>query len=120
MALLINLYRLVTAVWYGIRTDPEFRALLVTAVSLLIGSILFYTQAEGWSIVDSLYFSVMTMSTIGYGDLVPTSPESKLFTILFAILSIGIFVAIVSKIVAIVLEKKKRQRYKKKKRKSEK
>lgn len=45
----------------------------------------------------------MTMSTIGYGDLVPTSTISKLFTIIYALLSIGVFVAVVSKLVQIVL-----------------
>lgn len=107
-----------TAIWFGIRTDPEFRALLVIVLTLLAGAVLFYTRIEGWSFLDSLYFAVMTMSTIGYGDFVPRSPESKLFTIVFAVLSIGVFAAIVTKIVKIVLEQKKRRQRRSKKKKS--
>jgi len=103
----INLIRLLNALWHGIKADAEFRILLYVLLTLLAGSTFFYSQIEGWNVIDSLYFSVMTMSTIGYGDLTPTTALSKMFTILFALLSIGIFVAVVSKIVSIILEQKK-------------
>ena len=119
MSFFLNLLRLFSALWYGLKVDPEFRILLATLSMLLVGSVLFYTQEEGWSIVDALYFSVMTMSTIGYGDLTPTTVTSKIFTIVFAVLSIGVFVAIVTKIVSIVLERQKQRHRKKENGKSE-
>lgn len=114
---LINLWRLLVATRHGIKDDPEFRALLILLMTLLAGATYFYWQVEGWSVIDSLYFSIMTMSTIGYGDFVPTTTFSKVFTIIFAILSIGIFVAVVSKLVSIMLKQKqsskqKRQQHK--------
>jgi voltage-gated potassium channel Kch len=108
----INLWKLLVALWYGIKEDEEFRALLFLLTTLLIGGTYFYWHVEGWSVIDSLYFSIMTMSTIGYGDLVPTTDISKLFTIIFAILSIGVFVAVVSKLVQITLQHKKKSRQK--------
>lgn len=113
----INLWRLLVATRHGIKDDPEFRALLILLMTLLAGATYFYWQVEGWSVIDSLYFSIMTMSTIGYGDFVPTTTFSKVFTIIFAILSIGIFVAVVSKLVSIMLKQKqsskqKRQQHK--------
>lgn len=103
----INLWRLLVDTRHGIKEDPEFRALLILLTTLLAGATYFYWRVEGWSVVDSLYFSVMTTSTIGYGDLVPTTTYSKLFTIIFAILSIGVFVAVVSKLVTIILNRDK-------------
>ena len=103
----IDMMKLLHAVMLGIKRDIEFRILLFFLLSLLVGATLFYYSVEGWSIIDALYFSVMTMSTIGYGDLVPTTTWSKLFTISFSILSIGFFVAVIAKIVTIVLERKK-------------
>ena len=47
-----------------------------------------YTFLEDWSLVDSLYFSTVAISTVGFGDLAPSSDASKLFTILY--LAIGI------------------------------
>ncbi|MFW2372041.1 MAG: potassium channel family protein [Gammaproteobacteria bacterium] len=103
----ISLMRLLAAIRQGIKKDQEFRALLYLLLTLLTAATVFYWRNEGWSLIDSLYFSVMTMSTIGYGDFVPTSTLSKLFTIVYALLSIGVFVAVVSKLVSIILQQRR-------------
>lgn len=103
----INLYKLLVATVYGLRKDEEFRALMALLLMLLVGGALFYREVEGWSVLDAIYFCVMTMSTVGYGDLVPTSPLSKIFTIVFTVLSIGVFAAAVSKVVQLILERRK-------------
>ena len=105
----LSLVRLLSAVWRGIRQDQLFRVLIYTLFILLAGATTFYSQIEGWSLVDSLYFAVMTMTTIGYGDLTPTYISSKLFTIVYAVLSIGIFVAFGTKLVKIILDIKLHQ-----------
>lgn len=116
----IDMVKLLHAVMISIKHDVEFRILLFLLLTLLVGATLFYSSVEGWSIIDALYFSVMTMSTIGYGDLVPTTTWSKSFTIIFSILSIGFFAAVIAKIVANVLERKKNKIAKRKERASDK
>jgi len=115
----VNLYKLLRAVRHGIRLDEEFRVLLVVLLTLLGGATYFYWSVEGWSVIDALYFSVMTMSTIGYGDFTPTTTFSKIFTIIFAVLSIGVFVAVVSKIVTIILAEKKASKKRKQNKRSQ-
>lgn len=61
---------------------------LVAAV-LLVGTI-FYAHVEGWSYFDALYFSVMTLTTVGYGDFTPTSHLSKAFTMVYVFIGVGI------------------------------
>lgn len=102
----LNLIRLIRAVVHALREDDDFRGLLVLLLTLLGGATYFYWQVEGWSVVDSLYFSVMTMSTIGYGDLAPTTALSKLFTVVFSVLSIGVFAAVASKIVVAIVKRR--------------
>ena len=116
----IDMVKLLHAVMFSIKHDIEFRILLFILLTLLVGATLFYSSVEGWSIIDALYFSVMTMSTIGYGDLVPTTTWSKSFTIIFSILSISFFAAVIAKIVANVLERKKNKIAKHKERASDK
>lgn len=93
----ISFYRFIKILVTGIKKDPEFRFLLFFILLLLVGSTIFYSNIEKWSIIDSLYFSVMTMATIGYGDFVPTTNFSKLFTIIYTFLSIGAFVSFTAK-----------------------
>ncbi len=66
---------------------------LKMAVSMLIFLIalgtFFYHSVEGWSYVDSFYFTSITMTSVGYGDLHPSTDFSKIFTSLFAIVGIA-------------------------------
>jgi voltage-gated potassium channel len=113
----LNIIKLLKAIRLGIKADEDFCILLMTMLLLLIGGSYFYWQVEGWSVVDAIYFCFMTMSTIGYGDLVPTTAYSKIFTMVYAMLSIGVFVAIVTKLVMVIVSDKKasdeRRRFKK-------
>ncbi len=88
----LNCYRLLKIVINGLKDDGEFRFLFVFIILLLLGASAFYSKVEQWSLIDALYFSVMTMATIGYGDLTPTTNISKIFTIVYTFLSIGAIV----------------------------
>lgn len=76
--------------------DPEYRDLLfTTCIILIIGSIA-YHFLEGWEWIDSLYFSVITLTTIGYGDLSPETTGGKIFTIFYIVIGIGIILSFVN------------------------
>ena len=104
----LNALKLLRATWRAVRRDEDFRILFFLLLVLIASGTYFYWEVEGWSVVDALYFCFMTMSTIGYGDLVPTSPLSKIFTIVYSILTIGLFASIVAKLVIITVSHKKR------------
>jgi voltage-gated potassium channel Kch len=78
--------------------DPETKALPFVAVALVLTGTLFYWRFEDWTIVESLYFSVVTLTTVGYGDLSPTSAGTQIFTIFYILTGIGIFVALLASI----------------------
>mmetsp|Transcript_66956 Transcript_66956/g.176618 ORF Transcript_66956/g.176618 Transcript_66956/m.176618 type:complete len:432 (-) Transcript_66956:187-1482(-) len=48
----------------------------------------FYCSVEGWNVWKSLYFLMVTASTVGYGDLSPTTPGSQVFTVFWIFLGI--------------------------------
>jgi len=70
-------------------------AAAVLILLLLCGTLL-YQMIEGWSWIDALYFTATTITTVGYGDLVPTHDVSKLITIIYSFLGIGIFLYLMS------------------------
>jgi voltage-gated potassium channel Kch len=65
---------------------------------VLVGSF-FYHRVEGWSWVDSFYFSVVALTTVGFGDLTPTTAGSKLFTTIYIVMGLSIFVAFANEVV---------------------
>ena len=75
---------------------PKFRAVVIWILIILLIGTVFYHLEEGWSWLDSLYFSVITLSTVGYGDFEPTTAVSKIFTIVYIFLGISIFVSFAS------------------------
>ena len=62
----------------------------ILVVLLAFGTVL-YNSIEGWSFVDSFYFTATTLTTIGYGDIVPTHDLSKLVTVAFALSGVATF-----------------------------
>lgn len=71
----------------------ETRVLAVSALSIIAVGTVFYVWAEGWTPVQALYFCVVTLATVGYGDLHPTTEVSQLFTIGYILAGIGIIAA---------------------------
>lgn len=70
--------------------DFMYRILLVAVVLLLTFGTFFYHFVEKWSFLDSYFFSVVTLTTVGYGDLVPQTHIGRFVTTLYIFIGIGI------------------------------
>lgn len=53
---------------------------------------------EGWGFIDSLYMSIITLSTVGYEVAHPLSPEGKVFVVAYIVISLSIVVYSITKI----------------------
>ncbi len=62
----------------------------LAAFLALFGGAAFYHSIEDLRWIDALYFSTITLTTIGYGDIAPVTDAGKLFTMFYAVLGIGI------------------------------
>lgn len=86
--------------------DPSFRAAASMLVALMTVGTLFYTVVEGWSPLDSLYFSVIAAATVGFGDFAPQTDPGKAFTIVYVLVGVGLLVLILSRIATGMVELK--------------
>jgi voltage-gated potassium channel len=73
--------------------DRDSRPAVLWALGTLLAGTLVYHSLEGWSYLDSLYFCVVSLATVGYGDLTPTTPVGRTFTIVYLINGIVILLA---------------------------
>lgn len=105
-AILVRFVRAVGSSW----RDPEFRGLFGLVVVTLASGTLFYWQVERWSILDSLYFSVITLTTVGYGDLAPSTSAGKVFTMLDIFVGIGIILGFVNAVAERSLQRRREGR----------
>ena len=90
VGLVVMLRRFVRAVVDAWRSDEAFRVLLALVVSLLVSGTTFFSLVENWSVVDAFYFSVTTLTTVGFGDPAPATAAGKIFTILYIFVGLGV------------------------------
>src|SRR4051812_11936925 len=76
--------------------EPKINRMLRLVIALLLLGTVFYHFVEGWKWIDSLYFCVITLATVGYGDLSPDRPITKLFTVFYLLIGIGTLLALVN------------------------
>lgn len=72
--------------------------LLLTAVGTVA-----YTLLEGWSFPDALYATIITITTVGYGDFSPQTTGGRIFAIFFTVSAIGLASYAISTLAAVVI-----------------
>src|SRR5258706_16025098 len=93
---------------FAIQTRPRRSLHVRYALFALAGAIVFGTLGfhfvEGWSLADSLYVTVQTLTTVGYGDLPPRSGTGRLFAVMVMLIGAGGVALAISTIVQSVVK----------------
>jgi voltage-gated potassium channel len=87
-AFFLLFYRFFKAMWRGMQ-DKDFRNLFLWLLAIVLLGSWFYVRVEHWTFLDSIYFSITTLATVGLGDLTPHTPAGKIFTIFYILVGIG-------------------------------
>jgi hypothetical protein len=83
-------------IWLAVRAaarmlrHPRAQALATAAVLYVALGVGFYWWQEDWSLAESFYFSIVALTTVGFGDLHPTTTFTQLFTAVYLIVGLGI------------------------------
>jgi voltage-gated potassium channel len=110
VSLFFVLRRFIRALAGAWRRDEEFRSLAYLVLIILASGTIFYSTVEEWSVVDALYFSVTKLTTVGLGDLAPTTTLGKLFTVLYIFVGISLIAGFITTLAKETFASGKRRR----------
>ena len=71
--------------------DSKINKIVILVISTLTTGTLGYMVISGYSFVDAIYMTVITVTTVGFGEVKPFTPEEKIFTIFLILTSIVLF-----------------------------
>jgi voltage-gated potassium channel Kch len=94
--------------------NKAINQIILVATGLIVFGATFYHIVEKLSWLDAFYFTVITLATVGYGDIVPHTNLGKLFTIFYVIVGIAVFVALARAVVLRIYQRQIARRNKKK------
>ena len=90
--------------WFEQQTFSTFRIAITLVISLFVGGLLGFHFIEGYNFVDSLYMTVLSVSTVGFEVVRPLSPQGKLFVSFLILFSLGSFTFVGSSVVRFFLD----------------
>jgi voltage-gated potassium channel len=82
--------------------------LLIFCALMILGT-LGFMAIEDRSLVDSFYHVIVTMATVGYGDVHPVTTLGKIFAIALIIMGVGTFLGVIGNITELMLAKREFQ-----------
>jgi len=74
--------------------DPVTKRVVSAATMVLIVyciAVPFFIAVEGLTLVDAIYFTTVSMTSVGYGDITPQTTIGKLFTSVLLLSAVSIF-----------------------------
>jgi voltage-gated potassium channel len=84
-----------------------YNLLLVLAVFVIcmVVGVVFYHNVERLAPIDAVYFTTMTLTTVGYGDFSPHTDAGKLFTAAYALVGVALFFGLATTSFSILIHR---------------
>jgi hypothetical protein len=92
--------------------DPfkfRFQIFLVVFLIVFVFGTLGFMVIERRSLIDALYFSIVTIATVGYGDVHPVTLPGKILTVLIIVTGVGTFLGVIANATEMMLNKREKQ-----------
>lgn len=117
---IISVILVTYAIYASMTTIEENKDIRIQGRHFLITELIFFLiialealmmyRLEGWSYFDAIFFSVVVATTIGYGNLVPTTTASRVLMFFFGVLTIAGLGALVTTIISYFSQRAEKRR----------
>ncbi|SHJ29848.1 voltage-gated potassium channel [Desulfatibacillum alkenivorans DSM 16219] len=87
----------------------HFRTLILMTVFVILGGSVGFMIIEGWSFLDALYMTIITISTVGYKEVGDLDENGRFFVIIFIFFGVGLFMYAVAFIAQFMVEGRLRE-----------
>jgi voltage-gated potassium channel len=85
-------------------STKHFFISILLALLLIICGTLGYMAVEGWSLLDALYMTVITLATVGYGEVHEISDAGHVYTIILIIIGVSFFLYVAGAVIQFMVE----------------
>ena len=86
----------------------RLRFFTITFAATMFVGIMGFMIIENLSLVDALYFSIVTVATVGYGDIYPLTPAGRVFAIIIIVMGVGTFLGVIAQATEIMLNRREK------------
>lgn len=104
ISFILTLKRFLKALWSAFKLK-NFQVLFVLVLVMLFSGTIFYVKQEGLSVIESLYFCVVTLSTVGHPSFEPQTTLGKVFTMIYIVGGTGLFIGLIGYLAYAILKK---------------
>ena len=80
------------------------RNVLIITLGVVVGGTAGYTLIEGWPVFDALYMTIITLTTIGYGEVHELSAQGRIFTVVLVMFGLGAAAAFAAQFARLFIE----------------
>ena len=87
----------------------RLRVFLVVLLVVVVLAILGLMIIEDLSLADALYFTIVTVATVGYGDIHPATLGGKILAVVLIITGVGTFLGVLANATEIMLNRRERK-----------
>ncbi len=78
--------------------------LVASLLALLVTGSLGYIWLEGWDFFDGLYMTVITLTTVGFGEVHPLSKIGRAYTMVLLLAGMGLMLYVITSLARVVVE----------------
>ncbi|WP_456433631.1 potassium channel family protein [Thermosulfuriphilus sp.] len=76
---------------------------ILAAIGIITLGVVGYEIIEGWSLLDALYMTLITVTTVGYGEVHPLSEEGRIFTLVILFLGVALVLYVFSMVTEAIV-----------------
>ena len=105
-SILTKIRKWIESVWEFLENENFIRPLLVIVVIVAVSSLSLSFVEPNLSLFDSLWWAIVTLTTVGYGDVTPKTIPGRFIAFIDMLVGIGVLTLLTATVASILVEKK--------------